>query len=95
MNEPILERGVPSVDYVVKFPLTDHNFHNVGLAGGLIEPLESRLVEHLKTLLRKGNRRVKDLQDRALDFVKEGECGVIEKITMVVGFIQIEKRYET
>ena len=40
--------------YVTKFPhLSSHKFHHLGQAAGIIEPLDERVREHIKKLVRK------------------------------------------
>ena len=38
---------------------------------GLIEPLDERVAEFLKPLIRQGTKNTKELQRRALEYVKE------------------------
>ena len=49
----------------------NHRYHNTGEAAGLIEPLDERVAEFLKRLIRQGTKNAKDLQRRALEYVKE------------------------
>ena len=48
-----------------------HRYHNTGEAAGLIEPLDERVAEFLKRLIRQGTKNAKELQRRALEYVKE------------------------
>ena len=57
--------------YLVKLPCNGHKYHHVGRAAGLIEPLDERIVLHLKKLIRSGSRRVKELQSRAAEYTLE------------------------
>ena len=45
--------------------------HHMGQAAGLIEPLDERVTLYLKEIIRNGCRRVKELQSRASEFVRE------------------------
>ena len=49
----------------------NHKYHNTDEAAGLIEPLDERLAEFLKRLIRQGTKNAKELQRRALEYVKE------------------------
>ena len=46
-------------------------YHNTGEAAFLIEPLDERISEYLKKIIRSGCRRPKELQSRADEFVRE------------------------
>ena len=45
--------------------------HHMGQAAGLVEPLDERVTLYLKEIIRNGCRRVKELQSRASEFVRE------------------------
>ena len=45
--------------------------HHMGQAAGLVEPLDERVALYLKEVIRNGCRRVKELQSRASEFVRE------------------------
>ena len=45
--------------------------HHMGQAAGLVEPLDERVALYLKEIIRNGCRRVKELQSRASEFVRE------------------------
>ena len=45
--------------------------HHMGQAAGLVEPLDERVALYLKEIIRNGCRRVKELQSRACEFVRE------------------------
>ena len=64
------------LQYMVKFPVSGHMFHNTGQAAGIIEPLDDRIKDFLLKLIRGGCRRVRELESRSLDFVKDGGCGI-------------------
>ena len=59
--------------YCVRIPFIsdNHRYHNIGEAAGLIEPLDERVAEFLKPLIRQGTKNTKELQRRALEYVKE------------------------
>ena len=43
----------------------------MGQAAGLVEPLDEKVALYLKEIIRNGCRRVKELQSRASEFVRE------------------------
>ena len=53
------------------FVLGGHKFHHTGEAAGIIEPLDPKLSDHLKSLILSGYNRPRDLQRRATEFVRE------------------------
>ncbi|XP_066917540.1 uncharacterized protein [Clytia hemisphaerica] len=63
-----LSQDIGRVIYIVSFPKGGHEFHNSGEAAGIIEPLDPLVSEHLKSLIRSGNRKPRDLQDRAKEY---------------------------
>lgn len=93
--------------FIVRFPTGGHRFHNTGIAAGIIEPLDDRISSFLKKIIRGGCRRVKELESRALDFVKEelfhGESNPSvyrsrfyperKKIRNLITFVKVESRY--
>ena len=60
--------------YCVRITFISHNhrYRNTGEVVGLIEPLDERVAEFLKRLIRQGTANVKELQMRALEYVEEG-----------------------
>ena len=56
----------------ITFISYNHRYPNAGEAVRLIEPLDDRVAEFLKRLLRQGTENAKELQLRALEYVKEG-----------------------
>ena len=55
----------------ITFISDNHRYHNTGVAPGLIEPLDKRVAEFLKRLIREGTKNAEELQRRALEYVKE------------------------
>ena len=55
----------------ITFISNNHKHHSTGEAAGLIEPLDKRVAEFLRHLIRQGTKNAKDLQSRALEYVKE------------------------
>ena len=52
--------------------ISDNNrYHNTDVVAGLIEPLDERVAEFLKCLIRQGTKNAKELQRRPLGYVKE------------------------
>ena len=45
--------------------------HHMDQAAGLVEPLDERVALYLKEIIRDGCRRVKELQSRTFEFVRE------------------------
>ena len=45
--------------------------HHMAQATSLVEPLDKRVALYLKEIIRNGCRRVKELQSRASEFVRE------------------------
>ena len=58
-------------EYIVTFPKTKHPYHHTGIAAGVTEPLDPRVSDFIKKLIRSGCRRVKELESRAVDFVTD------------------------
>ena len=50
-------------------PKQEHQYHHIGVASRFIEPLDERINAYLKSLVRSGCRRIKELQNRAKEFV--------------------------
>ena len=65
------EKEFGYLKFIVKPPIGGHKYHHIGRAAGLIEPLDERINEHLKKLIRSGCRRVKELQSRAAEYTLE------------------------
>ena len=60
------------LQYLCQFPdPSAHQKHHTGLAAGISEPLDNRVVEYLKKQIREGSRRKKDLQNTAKLFVDQ------------------------
>ena len=55
----------------ITFISDNHRYHNTGEAAGLIEPLHERVAKFLKRLTGQGTKNAKELQRRALEYVKE------------------------
>ena len=53
------------------FVLGGHKFHHTGEAAGIIEPLDPKLSDHLKSLILSEYNRPRDLQRRSTEFVRE------------------------
>ena len=70
MNEEN-KTSLETLEYLVRFPSEQHQYHNVGEAAGISESLDYRLEEYLKEQIRKGCRSVKELASRADLFVGE------------------------
>ena len=47
----------------------EHQYHHMGVAAGFIEPLDEQVNNYLKGLVRSGCCRIKELQNRAKEFV--------------------------
>ena len=58
-------------EYIVTFPKAKHLYHHTGIAAGVTEPLDPRVNDFIKKLIRSGFRRVKELKSRA-DVLFEG-----------------------
>lgn len=57
------------LEYVTTFPTDPHSNHNMG-AAGLIEPLDPRVSDYLKQLIRGNCRKTRELKLAAAEFVK-------------------------
>ena len=55
--------------YLIKLPKQEHQYHRIGVAARFIEPLDERVNAYLKSLVRSGCCRIKELQNRAKEFV--------------------------
>ena len=58
------------LSYLIQFPKGKHCYHNTGKMAGIAEPLDPRVTDFIKTLIPSGCCRVKELESRAMDFVK-------------------------
>ena len=58
-----------TLKYLIKLPKQEYQYHHMGLVAGFIEPLDERANTYLKSLVRPGCRRTKELQNRAKEFV--------------------------
>ena len=58
-------------EYIVTFPKTKYLYHHTGIAAGVTEPLDPRVSDFIKKLVRSGCRCVKELESRAADFVTD------------------------
>ena len=66
------EKVAAVLNYVTIFsPMSDHQFHHQGQAAGLIEPLDERVREYIKKLVRVGVRRKADILSRTKKYVNE------------------------
>ena len=60
------------LEYICKFPDPNgHENHHVGEAATISEPLDERVTEFLKTQIRSGCERIKELQRQASIFVND------------------------
>lgn len=60
-----------SLLYVTKFPaLSDHKFHHTGIAAGIGEKTDKRVVEYIKKLAREGKRNKTEIDSLVTHFVK-------------------------
>ena len=95
------------LSYLIQLPKGKHCYHNTGKAAGIAEPLDPRVTDFVKKLIRGGCRRVKELESRAMDFVTdvlfEGVCGPDRyrgrfyperrKIRNLITFAKMETRF--
>ena len=58
-------------EYIVTFPKAKHLYHHTGIAAGVTEPLDPRVNDFIKKLIRSWFSRVKELKSRAADFVTD------------------------
>ena len=66
------EKVAAVLNYVTIFPpMSDHQFHHQGEAAGLIEPLDERVREYIKKLVRGGVRRKADILSGTKEYVNE------------------------
>ena len=66
------EKVAAVLNYITIFPpMSDHQFHHQGEAAGLIEPLDERVREYIKKLVRGGVRRKADILSRTKEYVNE------------------------
>ena len=87
--------------------MLDHKNHHQGLAAGLIEPLDDRVREFMKSLVRGGVRRKAEIMSRTLDYVNneifKGEPNPdrlrrrfkqdTQTVRNIVNGVRYEKRY--
>ena len=60
-----------NLQFLTEFPTLDaHRYHHIGQAAGLIEPLDERVKEYIKQLVRGKCRKKQDILSRTADFVK-------------------------
>ena len=57
--------------YIVTFSKTKHLYHHTGIAAGVTEPLDPRVSDFIIKLFRSGCRRMKKLESRTADFMKD------------------------
>ena len=66
------------LDYLIQLLKGKHFYHNTGKAAGIAEPLDLRVTDFIKKLIRSGCLQVKKLELRPMDFVTdvlfEGAC---------------------
>ena len=94
--------------FATKFPrLSDHSFHHLGQAAGIIEKVDTRVVEYIKKLARQGLRSKKEILSRTAEFVNteifKGESISLElrrrfkpdkkTICNIVASVRAETRY--
>ena len=49
-----------TLKYLIKLPKQEHQYHRMGVAAGFIEPLDERVNNYLKGLVRSGCRRIRN-----------------------------------
>lgn len=93
------------LNYITKFPApSDHENHHQGLAAGLIEPLDDRVREYIKTLVRNGTRRKTEILSRTQEFVDNniysGQCRLRGRfkpgrktINNIIASVKLETKY--
>ena len=65
-------KSLGRLEYICKFPDPNgHENHHVGEAATISEPLDERVTEFLKTQIRSGCERIKELQRQASIFVND------------------------
>ena len=91
--------------YVVKFPTSfDHENHHQGIAAGLIEPLDDRVRDYIKSLVRDGIRRKTEIISRTTEFVSKnvfsGQCRLRRRfkpnsktINNIIASVKLETKY--
>ena len=55
----------------ITFIADNRKYHNTCEAAGLMESLDESIAEFLKRLIQQGTKNAKELQRRALEYVKE------------------------
>ena len=80
----------------ITFISDNHRYHDTGEAAGLIEPLDERVGEFLKRLIRQGTKNAKELQRRAWNTLKKA-CFQENHIQMPLegNFVQIARKLGT
>ena len=93
------------LNYLVQFPeQSEHRYHHQGQAAGLIEPLDDRVREHIKSLVRTGVRRKAEILSRTLEFVNnnifDGQVRLRRRfkpdsktINNIVASVKLETKY--
>ena len=65
-------KSLGRLEYMCKFPDPNgHENHHSGEAATISEPLDERVTEFLKTQIRSGCKRIKELQRQASVFIKD------------------------
>ena len=65
-------KSLGRLEYICKFPDPNgHENHHVGEAATISKPLDERVTEFLKTQIRSGCKRIKELQRQASIFVND------------------------
>ena len=57
------------LSWLIQLPKGKHCCHNTGKAAGIAEPLDARVTDIIKKIIRSGCPRVKELESQAMDFV--------------------------
>ena len=94
------------LNYLTKVPVqSDHQNHHQGIAAGLIEPLDPRVREHIKSLVRTGTRRKTEIMSRTMDYVNssnffDGSCRLRRRfkptskmINNIIASVKLETKY--
>ena len=68
------------LEYIYKFPDPNgHENHHLDEAVTISEPLDERIVQFLKTQIRSGCKRIKELQMKTSIFVKMKKARILEE----------------
>ena len=66
-----------TLKYLIKLSKQEHQYHHIGVAAGFIESLDKQVNTYLKSLVRSGCRRIKEIQntakERAVNTICSGE----------------------